>query len=277
MSLAGKTLFITGASRGIGKAIALRAARDGARIAIAAKSNVPNPKLPGTIHSAAAEIEAAGGEALALKCDIREEAEVQAAVEATVARFGGIDILINNASAISLTGTLDTPMKRFDLMFGVNVRGTFLCSRACIPHLKRAANPHILTLSPPLDMSPKWFAPHVAYTMAKFGMSQCVLGMAEEFRAEGIAINALWPRTVIHTAALAMIPGVDPRRCRKPEIMADAAHAVLVAPSRARTGQFLIDEEVLRTVGVSEFDTYAVEPGQALLPDLFLEPRTGSD
>jgi citronellol/citronellal dehydrogenase len=277
MSLAGKTLFITGASRGIGKAIALRAARDGARIAIAAKSNVPNPKLPGTIHSAAAEIEAAGGEALALKCDIRDEAEVIAAVAATVERFGGIDILINNASAISLTGTLDTPMKRFDLMFGVNVRGTFLCSRACLPHLKRAANPHILTLSPPLDMNPKWFAPHVAYTMAKFGMSQCVLGMAEEFRAEGIAINALWPRTVIHTAALAMIPGVDPRRCRKPEIMADAAHAVLVAPSRARTGQFLIDEDVLRAAGVSEFDTYAVEPGQALLPDLFLEPRTGSD
>jgi citronellol/citronellal dehydrogenase len=277
MSLAGKTLFITGASRGIGKAIALRAARDGARIAIAAKSNVPNPKLPGTIHSAAAEIEAAGGEALALKCDIRDEAEVIAAVAATVERFGGIDILINNASAISLTGTLDTPMKRFDLMFGVNVRGTFLCSQACLPHLKRAANPHILTLSPPLDMNPKWFAPHVAYTMAKFGMSQCVLGMAEEFRAEGIAINALWPRTVIHTAALAMIPGVDPRRCRKPEIMADAAHAVLVAPSRARTGQFLIDEDVLRAAGVSEFDTYAVEPGQALLPDLFLEPRTGSD
>jgi citronellol/citronellal dehydrogenase len=272
MSLAGKTLFITGASRGIGKAIALRAARDGARIAIAAKSNVPNPKLPGTIHSAAAEIEAAGGEALALKCDIRDEAEVIAAVAATVERFGGIDILINNASAISLTGTLDTPMKRFDLMFGVNVRGTFLCSQACLPHLKRAANPHILTLSPPLDMNPKWFAPHVAYTMAKFGMSQCVLGMAEEFRAEGIAINALWPRTVIHTAALAMIPGVDPRRCRKPEIMADAAHAVLVAPSRTRTGQFLIDEDVLRAAGVSVFDTYAVEPGQPLLDDLFLEP-----
>ena len=210
-TLKGKTLFITGASRGIGLAIALRAARDGANVAIAAKTDVPNPKLPGTIHSAAAEIEAAGGQALALKCDIREESEVQAAVAATVERFGGIDILVNNASAIWLRGTLDTPMKRYDLMHQVNIRGTFLCSQACLPHLLKAANPHILTLSPPLDMQAKWFAPHVAYTMAKFGMSLCVLGMADEFRAEGVAVNALWPRTVIATAALAMIPGVDTR------------------------------------------------------------------
>jgi citronellol/citronellal dehydrogenase len=269
-TLARKTLFVTGASRGIGLAIALRAARDGANIAIAAKSNVPNPKLPGTIHSAAAEIEAAGGQALALKCDIREEAEVRAAVEATVARFGGIDVLVNNASAISLTGTLETPMKRFDLMFGVNVRGTYLSSQACLPHLLRAANPHILTLSPPLNMDPKWFGPHVAYTMAKYGMSQCVLGMAEEFRERGVAVNALWPRTVIRTAALAMIPGVDPARCRTPEIMADAAHAVLTAPARARTGRFLIDEDVLREAGVTDFTRYAVDPSLPLLPDLFL-------
>jgi citronellol/citronellal dehydrogenase len=269
-TLAGKTLFITGASRGIGLAIALRAARDGANVVIAAKSNDPNPKLPGTIHSAAAEIEAAGGKALALKCDIREEADVRAAVDAAVERFGGIDILVNNASAISLTGTLDTPMKRFDLMFGVNVRGTFLCSQACLPHLLRAGNPHILTLSPPLNMDPKWFGPHVAYTMAKYGMSECVLGMAEEFRDRGVAVNALWPRTVIRTAALAMIPGVDPARCRTPEIMADAAHAVLTTPARERTGRFLIDEDVLREAGVTDFTRYAVDPAQPLLPDLFL-------
>jgi citronellol/citronellal dehydrogenase len=269
-TLAGKTLLITGASRGIGLAIALRAARDGANVVIAAKSNVPNPKLPGTIHSAAAEIEAAGGKALAVKCDIREEADVRGAVDAAVARFGGIDILVNNASAISLTGTLDTPMKRFDLMFGVNVRGTFLCSQACLPHLLRAGNPHILTLSPPLNMDPKWFGPHVAYTMAKYGMSECVLGMAEEFRDRGVAVNALWPRTVIRTAALAMIPGVDPARCRTPEVMADAAHAVLTTPARQRTGRFLIDEDVLREAGVTDFDRYAVDPSQPLLPDLFL-------
>jgi citronellol/citronellal dehydrogenase len=270
-TLQGKTLFITGATRGIGKAIALRAARDGANIVIAAKSNVPNPKLPGTIHTAADEIVAAGGQALAIRCDVREEADVQAAVAATVERFGGIDILVNNASAISLTGTLDTPMKRFDLMFGVNVRGTFLASQACLPHLMKAANPHILTLAPPLNMAPKWFAPHVAYTMAKYGMSQCVLGMAEEFRGAGVAVNALWPRTVIHTAALAMIPGVDPARCRTVEIMADAAHAVLTTPSRERTGQFLIDEDVLRAAGMTDFSGYAVSPGADLLPDLFLD------
>lgn len=269
-TLAGKTLFITGASRGIGLAIALRAARDGANIAIAAKSHVPNPKLPGTIHSAAAQVEAAGGRALAVRCDVRDESEVRAAVDAAVERFGGIDILVNNASAISLSGTLHTPMKRFDLMFGVNVRGTFLCSQACLPHLLRADNPHILVLSPPLNMDPGWFAPHLAYTMAKYGMSQCVLGMAEEFRGHGVAVNALWPRTVIRTAALAMIPGVDPARCRTPEIMADAAHAVLGAPARSRSGRFLIDEDVLRESGVTDFARYAVDPTQPLLPDLFL-------
>ena len=276
-TLQGKTMFITGASRGIGLAIALRAARDGANVAIAAKSNVPNPKLPGTIHTAAAEIEAAGGRALAIKCDIREEADVRAAVEQCVAHFGGIDICVNNASAISLTGTLDTPMKRFDLMFGVNVRGTFLVTQACLPHLRKSGNPHVLVLSPPLDMKSKWFAPHVAYTMAKFGMSQCVLGMAAEFGREGIAINALWPRTVIHTAALAMIPGVDPRRCRKPEIVADAAHAILVKPSHSFNGRFAIDEDVLRAEGVADFTPYAVDPSQPLLIDLFLEPFQAGD
>ncbi|MGE4069726.1 MAG: SDR family oxidoreductase [Lysobacterales bacterium] len=269
-TLRNQTLFITGGSRGIGEAIALRAARDGANIVLAAKTERAHPKLPGTIHSVAAAIEAAGGKALAIRCDIREDEQVQAAVAQAVAHFGGIDILVNNASAISLTGTLETPMKRFDLMFGVNVRGTFLVSQTCIPHLKKSANPHILTLAPPLNMDPRWFAPHTAYTMAKYGMSQCVLGMAPEFAADGIAINALWPRTVIHTAALAMIPGVDPERCRTPEIMADAAHAILTTPSRERSGQFLIDEDVLRAAGVSDFDRYAVKPGMELLPDLFL-------
>src|SRR5216684_8351526 len=222
-NLAGKTLFISGASRGIGKAIALRAAHDGANIVIAAKSAVANPKLPGTIHTAAAEIEAAGGKALPLAVDIRFEDQVYDAVERAVRQFGGIDILVNNASAISLTGTLQTPMKRYDLMMGVNVRGTFLCSQACLPHLKKAANPHILTLSPPLDMRAKWFAPHLAYTIAKYGMSMGVLGMAEEFREVGIAVNALWPRTIITTVALQVIPGAEAERGRTPEIMADAA------------------------------------------------------
>ncbi len=274
--LAGRTLFISGGSRGIGLAIALRAARDGANVVIAAKTTEPNPKLPGTIHTAAAEIEAAGGHALAVACDIRDEAAVQAAVAAAVARFGGIDILVNNASAISLTGTLATPMKRFDLMFGVNVRGTYLCSQACLPHLiasaKAGRNPHILTLSPPLNMSARWFAPHVAYTMAKYGMSMCVLGMAEEFRSEGVAVNALWPRTVIATAALAMIPGAREQldRTRKPEIMADAAHAILVRDARATTGRFFLDEEALREAGITDFEAYAVKPGMPLMPDLFL-------
>ncbi len=270
-SLAGKTLFITGASRGIGLAIALRAARDGANVAIAAKSSVPNPKLPGTIHSAAAEVEAAGGRALAIRCDIREEDQVQAAVAATVDAFGGIDILVNNASAIWLHGTLDTPMKRFDLMQQVNARGSFLCAQTCIPHLRNATNPHILTLAPPPNLAPHWWGPHVGYTLAKMGMSFVTLGLAEEFRSEGIAINALWPRTVIATDALKMIPGVQWEQCRTPEIMADATHAVLTAPSRKTTGQFLIDEEVLQAAGVTDFSGYAVKAGEPLLPDLFLD------
>ncbi len=270
-SLAGKTLFITGASRGIGLAIARRAARDGANVAIAAKSAVANPKLPGTIFTAAAEVDALGGRGLALKCDIREEADVQAAVAATVERFGGIDILVNNASAIWLRGVADTPMKRFDLMQQVNARGTFLCSQACLPHLERAANPHILTLAPPPTLDPKWWAPHTGYTLAKMGMSFVTLGLAAELAAKRIAVDALWPRTVIATDAINMIPGVSLANCRQPEIVADAAHAILVQPFEAGSGRFLIDEEVLRGVGVSDFERYAVEPGRPLLPDLFLD------
>jgi len=260
--LKGKTLFISGGSRGIGLAIALRAARDGANVVIAAKTIEPHPKLPGTIHTAAAAIEAAGGTALAVQTDIREEDQVLRAVEEAVERFGGIDILVNNASAISLTGTLETPMKRVDLMFGVNVRGTYLCSRACLPYLKRAKNPHILTLSPPLNLNPRWFGPHVAYTIAKYGMSMCVLGMAEEFRRDGVAVNALWPRTTIATAALQIIPGAAPELGRKPEIMADAAHRILTRDSRSLTGRFLIDEAVLREAGIADFERYAVKPGE---------------
>jgi citronellol/citronellal dehydrogenase len=276
MSLASKTLFITGASRGIGLAIATRAALDGANIVIAAKSDQPNPKLPGTIHTAAAEIEAAGGKALALQVDIRDESAVAAAMQKAAEHFGGIDILVNNASAISLTGTAQTPMKRFDLMFGVNVRGTFACSQACLPYLQQSAqagrNPHILNLSPPLSMKARWFAPHVAYTMAKYGMSMCVLGMAEEFRPHGIAVNALWPRTVIATAALNLIPQADPKRGRKPQIVADAAHSILTRDARSCTGNFFIDDEVLRAEGVTDLDQYAVTPGnKALLPDFFVD------
>ena len=270
-SLKGKTLFITGGSRGIGLAIALRAARDGANIAIAAKTAEANPKLPGTIFSAAAEIEAAGGKALPLQVDIRDEAAVEAAVAMTVAHFGGLDICVNNASAISLTGTLATPAKRFDLMMGINTRGTYVTSRACLPYLFKAENPHILTLSPPLNMAAKWFAPHVAYTIAKFGMSLCVLGMAEEFRRDGVAVNALWPRTAIATAALQLIPGIDAAGCRRPEIMADAAWHVLTAPSRELTGQFLIDDQVLACAGIVDLDPYAVTAGHALYPDLLLD------
>ncbi|MDE2085776.1 MAG: NAD(P)-dependent oxidoreductase [Xanthomonadaceae bacterium] len=270
-TLAGKTLFITGASRGIGLAIALRAARDGANVAIAAKSSVPNPKLPGTIHTAAAAVEAVGGKALALKCDIREEESVHAAVSATVEAFGGIDILVNNASAIWLAGALDTPMKRFDLMQQVNARGTFLCAQACLPHLLKAANPHILTLAPPPSLQPKWWAPHTGYTLAKMGMSFVTLGLAGEFGPRGVAVNALWPRTIVATDALNMIPGVDLKRCRKPEIVADAAHAVLTRPAAGFAGRFLIDEEVLREAGVVDFAPYAVDPAQTLLPDLFLD------
>jgi citronellol/citronellal dehydrogenase len=270
-TLSGKTLFITGASRGIGLAIAERAARDGANVVVAAKSNVANPKLPGTIHTAAAAVEAAGGRALALQVDIREEEQVVAAVARAVETFGGIDILVNNASAIWLRGTADTPMKRYDLMHQVNSRGTFLCSQACLPYLRKAANPHILMLAPPPSLDPKWFGPHVAYTIAKYGMSLCVLGMAEEFRNEGIAVNALWPRTLIATDALNMIPGVSTANARTPAIVADAAHAILTTPSRQRTGRFLIDDEVLAATGCVDFDAYAVSPGQPLLPDLFLD------
>ena len=275
MNLNGKTIFISGASRGIGLAIAKRCAADGANVAIAAKTAEPNPKLPGTIFTAAREIEAAGGRALALQVDIREEAQVVEAARQTAETFGGIDILINNASAINLTPTEATPMKRFDLMFGVNVRGTFLCTQACLPYLKasgeRRRNPHVLTLSPPLNMQARWFAPHVAYTMAKYGMSMCVLGHAEEFRPYGIAVNALWPRTVIQTAALQMIPGIRPEHCRKADIMADAAHAILTMDAASASGNFFIDEEVLRQAGATDFEKYSVVPGsKQLLSDLFL-------
>ncbi len=269
-TLAGKTLFITGASRGIGKAIALRAARDGANIVIAAKSDVANPKLPGTIHSAADEVEAAGGKALALKVDVREEDSVVDAMAKAAEHFGGIDILVNNASAIYLASLADTPMKRFDLMHQVNMRGTFLCTQAALPYLKKSDNPHMLVLAPPPSLDPKWFAPHLGYTLAKMGMSFCVLGMAPDLKRDGIAVNALWPRTVIYTAALAMIPGVNAENCRTPEIMADAAHAVLTRSAREGTGQFLIDDEVLAQAGITDLDRYAVRPGQPLLPDLFL-------
>ena len=269
--LRGKTLFITGASRGIGLAIAPRAARDGANVAIAAKSGVPNPKLPGTIHTAAAAVDAAGGQGLALQCDIREEDQVQAAVAATVARFGGIDILVNNASAIWLKGALETPMKRFDLMQQVNSRGSFLCAQHCLPHLLQAANPHILTLAPPPNLDPKWWGPHTGYTLAKMGMSFVTLGLAAEFGPQGVAVNALWPRTVIATDALKMIPGVHVEGCRTPEILADAAHAVLTTPSAGFSGNFLIDEALLRARGVTDFSRYAVDPSQPLLPDLFLD------
>jgi citronellol/citronellal dehydrogenase len=276
MSLNGKTLFITGASRGIGLAIALRAARDGANVVIAAKTAEANPKLPGTIHSAAAEIEAAGGRALALQTDIRDEANVLAAVERAAAHFGGIDILVNNASAISLTPTPATPMKRFDLMFGVNVRGTYLCTQACLPHLVKAAqagrNPHVLNMSPPLSMREHWFSPHVAYTMAKYGMSECTLGHAGEFRPLGIAVNSLWPRTAIATAALQMIPGADLAKCRTPEILADAAWHILTSDAKATTGNFFIDDTLLAQRGVTDFERYSVTPGtKDFLPDFFVD------
>ena len=272
MSLQGKTLFVTGASRGIGLAIALRAARDGANVAIAAKTAEPHPKLPGTIYTAAEEIEKAGGKALPLIVDVRDEASVLAAVEATAAKFGGIDICVNNASAISLTGTLATDMKRYDLMNQVNARGTFLTSKACIPHLKRAANPHVLMLSPPLDMSPRWFAGHTAYSMAKFGMSMCVLGMGAEFAGDGIAFNALWPRTGIATAAIKFALAGDEglRHCRTAEIMADAAHAIFEKPAKSFTGNFLIDDSFLYAEGVRDFEPYRVDPTATLMPDFFV-------
>jgi citronellol/citronellal dehydrogenase len=270
-SLRNKTLFITGASRGIGKAIALRAARDGANVVIAAKTAEPDPRLPGTIHSAAAEIVAAGGRALPLIVDVRNEDQIAAAVAKTVAEFGGIDILVNNASAISITKTPDTPLKRYDLMMDINVRGTFACSQACLPHLKQAANPHILTLSPPIAMKPKWFAGHTAYTVSKFGMSMVVYGLAEEFREAGIAVNALWPRTIIATAALAVAMQGAGERGRKPEIMADAAYDILTRDSRSVTGNFFLDEDVLRNAGMTDFSPCLVTPGAEPIIDLYVE------
>jgi citronellol/citronellal dehydrogenase len=276
MSLQGKRIFITGGSRGIGLAIALRAARDGASIAIAAKTAEPNPKLPGTIYSAAEEIKAAGGTALPIQCDLRDETQILAAVTQAAAEFGGIDILVNNASAINLTRTEETPAKRFDLMFDVNVRGTFLTSQAVIPFLRESAvagrNPHILNLSPPLSMKPKWFKNHVAYTMAKYGMSMCVLGMSEEFKRDGIAVNALWPRTAIDTAALQMIPGVDTAAWRTPEILSDSAYIILNRNSKECTGNFFVDDEVLASEGITDLEKYSVVPGtKDFLLDFFLD------
>ena len=272
MSLKGKTLFISGGSRGIGLAIALRAARDGANVTIAAKTAEPHPKLPGTIHTAAAEIETAGGKALPILCDIRDEAQVVEAVRKTVEAFGGIDICVNNASAIQLTGTLDTDMKRFDLMHQINTRGTFLVSKACIPFLKKAANPHILNLAPPLDMKAKWFRNHVAYTMAKFGMSMCTLGMSAEFAADDIAVNSLWPLTAIDTAAVRNLLGGEAvaSASRLPAIMADAAYAIVNRPSRDTTGNFFIDEEVLRAEGITDFSVYAPSAKGKLAGDFFV-------
>jgi len=270
--LKGKTIFITGASRGIGKAIALRVAKDGANISVVAKTKEPHPKLPGTVYSAVEEIEAVGGHGLPCIADIRFEDQVQSAIDNTIKEFGGIDILINDASAINLTPTLETTMKRFDLMFSVNVRGTFLCSKLCLPHLKKSENPHILNLSPPLNMDPKWFAHHVAYTMSKYGMSMCVLGMAEEFKKEGISVNALWPRTAIATAAVRNLLGgkTNIKHSRKPEIVADAAYYILTTPSRETTGNFFIDDEVLIKNGITDLSNYSVEPNAKLIPDFFL-------
>ena len=275
-SLKGKTLLITGASRGIGLAIAVRAAQDGANLVLLAKTVEPNPKLPGTLGAAAAAVEAAGGQALAVQTDIRDEHAVAAAVAAAVARFGGIDILVNNASAISMTPTTATPMKRFDLMMGVNARGTYCCTQACLAELIKSGaagrNPHVLTMSPPLSMKDHWFAPHVAYTMAKYGMSMCTLGHAREFRRHGIAVNSLWPRTAINTAALQMIPGVDTNKCRTPQILSDAAHFILTSDAKATTGNFFIDDELLAQHGVTDFDRYAVVPGTTdLIPDFFVD------
>ena len=276
LSLEGKTLFVTGASRGIGLAIATRAARDGANIVVAAKTDEPHPSLPGTIHTAAAEIEAAGGQALPLVCDIRDDKAVAETVAAAADRFGGIDIVVNNASAIALLGTEDVSMSRFDLMHQVNARGTFLVSKTCLPWLMKAENPHILALAPPLLMQEKWFAPHVAYSMAKYGMSMCVLGMAGEFREQGIAVNALWPRTTIATAAVNMLGGDELiMHSRKPDIMADAAYVILTKPSREFTGNFCIDDTVIEGEGITDLSGYAVNPELQLAPDFFVEPKSG--
>lgn len=276
--LAGRVIFISGASRGIGKEIALKAARDGARIVVAAKTAEPHPKLEGTIYSAAEDIRSAGGEALPCVVDIRDEEAVQAAVQETVRTFGGIDILVNNASAINLTSTLETSMKKYDLMNGINSRGTYLVSRCCLPYLKKGTNPHILNISPPLNMNARWFRSHVAYTIAKYGMSMCALGMAEEFKSDGIAVNALWPKTAIYTAAMQMLAGDSVRnKCRSPAIMADAAYVMLTRDSRAYTGNFDIDESVLRSVGVTDFSQYSYQPNAKLIPDFFLDPEDEVD
>lgn len=283
-SLAGKTVVVTGASRGIGRAIALRAARDGANVAIFAKTAVPHPTLSGTIHTVAAEVDAAGGRALPVAVDVRDEAAIDSAVAQVAERFGGVDVLVNNAGAIRLTGTLDTPVRRFDLMWSVNARATFACSRACLPHLFASPNPHVLALCPPLSLDPRWLGPHPPYTLSKYGMSLLVLGMAAEFASQGVAFNGLWPRTVIATAALSMLGGrVRPESCRSPEIVADAAHAIVTRASRACTGKILLDEEVLREEGVTDFSGYAVDPSADLMPDLFVDAAaddsgsTGSD
>jgi len=273
-TLRNKTVFISGATRGIGREIALRCAGDGANVVITGKSDLPHAKLPGTIHSVAAEVITAGGQALAIQLDVRDDAAITAAVADAIAQFGGIDILINNASAISLTPTLETTAKRLDLMWDVNMRATFLCSQACIPHLKKSSNPHILTLSPPLNLEADWFAPHLAYSLSKFGMSLCTLGMAREFAADGVAVNSLWPRTTIATAAIEYnFPAEILRASRHPAIVADAAYYILTGNSRQRSGQFLIDEEVLREHGITDFERYAVTPEIALMNDLFLKAK----
>lgn len=274
--LRGKTLFITGASRGIGRAIALTAARDGARVAIAARTSQPHPLLPGTIHTTAREVEEAGGEALPIEMDVRFEDQVDDAVARTVERFGGIDALVNNAGAIRLTGTAETPIRRFDLMIDVNVRATFLCTQRCLPHLRRSSNPHVLVIAPPVDLAPRWLAPHLGYTISKYGMSLCVIGWAEEFRDDGIAVNALWPATTIATAALNELKGlVRPEECRRPEIVADAARWVLTRNSRSLTGRFLLDEEALAEAGITDLGEYALRPGGPLRADLFVDGTEG--
>lgn len=271
-SLRGATLFVTGASRGIGREIALRAAREGANVVIAAKTAEPDPRLPGTIHTVAAEIEEAGGKALAVRCDVRSEEEVRAAVEAGVKAFGGLDILVNNAGAISLTPTLATPMKRFDLMHAINARAVFLCSQVAIPHLKKSANPHILNLSPPFSLDPKWYAPHLAYSLSKYGMTLCTIGLAAELRDDGIAVNSLWPRRLIATAATKMLFGDDGmKKMRRPAIMAEAAYRIFTTPSRELTGKALLDEDYLRSTGMTEFREYAMVPGIEPAPDLFVD------
>lgn len=270
-SLAGKTVFVTGASRGIGRAIAVRAARDGANVVIAAKSATPHPRLPGTIHTVAREVEEAGGRPLAVEVDVRHEDEVERAVATAVERFGGIDVLVNNAGAIRLTSTADTPIRRFDLMMAVNVRATFLCTQRCLPHLRRSPNPHVLVLAPPIDLDPRWLAPHLGYTISKYGMSLCVIGWAEELRPDGIAVNALWPATTIATEALRELGGlVRPEECRRPEIVADAAHWIVTREDLEVSGRFLIDEQVVSESGVEDLEAYAVRPGTPLKPDLFV-------